>query len=199
MSRARDQVWLFHSVQQSDLGPDCLRRRLLRFFESPWQKGRGWEGEELERLEREAARTPRRLGEQPEPYESWFEVDAALELLRRGYRVLPQYEVAGYRIDLVVEGSESRLAVECDGDTWHGSDRYEHDMARQRQLERAGWIFVRVRESEFYLDRNRAIKEVIQACNDLGIFSLDVELPLSQAEEEKPAEMEMAPEDQPEY
>ncbi len=47
MSRAKDQVWLFHSVQQSDLRPDCLRRRLLQFFESPWAEGRGWEGEEL--------------------------------------------------------------------------------------------------------------------------------------------------------
>lgn len=196
MSRARDQVWLFHSVQQSDLSPDCLRRRLLRYFESPWLKG--WEGEERERLEREAARRPRRPGEQPEPYESWFEVDVALELLRRNYRMLPQYEVAGYRIDLVVEGRESRLAVECDGDAWHGADQYEHDMSRQRQLERAGWTFVRLRESDFYLNRHRAIQEVIQACNDLGIFSGDMEFGPSEMEEREPAEMKMPPEGQPE-
>src|SRR5690606_8375003 len=29
MSRARDQAWLFHSVQEHDLGPNCLRRRVL--------------------------------------------------------------------------------------------------------------------------------------------------------------------------
>ncbi|MBM4273343.1 MAG: DUF559 domain-containing protein [Deltaproteobacteria bacterium] len=198
MSRAKDQVWLFHSVQQSDLRPDCLRRRLLRFIQSPWQEGRGWEGEELERLERVSARRPRRPGDQPEPYESWFEVDVALELLRRRYRVRPQWEVAGYYIDLVVEGWESRLAVECDGDAWHGSERYDHDMARQRQLERAEWNFVRIRESEFYLDRSRAVEEVIQACNDLGILPVDMEFSPSQVEEEKPAEAEMAPEGQPE-
>jgi len=198
MSRAKDQVWLFHSVQQSDLRPDCLRRRLLRFLQSPWQEGRGWEGEELERLERESARSPRRPRDQPGPYESWFEVDVAVELLRRRYRVRPQCEVAGYYIDLVVEGLESRLAVECDGDAWHGPERYDYDMARQRQLERAGWTFVRIRESEFYLDRNRAVREIIQACNDLEIYSLDMELSPSQPEEEKPAEMEMAPEGQPE-
>lgn len=196
MSRARDQVWLFHSVQQADLSPDCLRRRLLRYFESPWP--RGLEGEKRERLEREAVRTPRRPGDQPEPYESWFEVDVALELLRRNYRVLPQYEVADYRIDLVIEGLQSRLAVECDGDAWHGPERFDHDMARQRQLERAGWNFVRIRESEFYLDRSRAVEEVIQACNDLGILPVDMDFSPSQAEEEKPAEPEMAPEGQPE-
>jgi very-short-patch-repair endonuclease len=55
-----------------------------------------------------------------------------------------------YRIDLVVEGMQGRLAVECDGDQWHGPDRYEQDMARQRDLERAGWNFVRIRGGDFY-------------------------------------------------
>lgn len=60
---------------------------------------------------------PRQIGTQPDPYESWFEVDVAIELLRRGYRIRPQYEVSGYRIDLVIEVTEQRVAVECDGDT----------------------------------------------------------------------------------
>lgn len=198
MSRARDQVWLFNSVKQSDLRPDCLRRKLLQFFESPWQLPGEWESEQLERLEREAARSPRRPREQPEPYESWFEVDVALELIRRKYQVLPQFEVAGYRIDLVVEGSESRLAVECDGEAWHGRERYEYDMARQRQLERAGWIFVRIRESEFYLDRDRAVGEIIQACDDLGILPLDMELkPVEEKISEAELALDVSPE--PEY
>ena len=139
MSRARDQVRLLYSVRQHDLGPDDLRRKLIAFFENPVQ-GEGAFGpqfEDLDRLERDA-RSRRLLGNQPEPYESWFEVDVALELLRRGFAVRPQAEVAGYRIDLVVEGNDARLAVECDGDAWHGAERYEHDMARQRQLERSG-------------------------------------------------------------
>jgi len=166
MSRARDQVWLFHSVRPHDLGPDDLRRRLINFFESPQAVDPLFE--DLDRLEREA-RGPRRPGTQPDPYESWFEVDVALELLRRRYRVRPQVEVAGYRIDLVVEGLEARLAVECDGEEWHGPEQYEHDMARQRQLERAGWMFVRVRESDFYADRQRAMTAVVEACEELGI------------------------------
>ncbi|MCJ7561141.1 AAA domain-containing protein, partial [Candidatus Bathyarchaeota archaeon] len=32
-SRARDQMWLFHSVTQNDLGDTCLRKRLLKHFE----------------------------------------------------------------------------------------------------------------------------------------------------------------------
>ena len=171
MSRAKDQVWLFHSVQQHDLSREDLRWRILNFFYSP---SPGPEiSEEVERLEREAKRSPRHPGEQPEPYESWFEVDVALELLRRKYRILPQHEVAGKRIDLVVEGLDNRLAVECDGDAWHGPERYEEDMARQRQLERAGWTFVRVRESEFYVERTRAVGQILEECERLDIRPTD--------------------------
>ncbi len=172
MSRARDQVWLFYSVKPHDLSPDDLRRRLVSFFESPQNAVTDALFEDLERLEREAKR-PRRPGTQPDPYESWLEVDVALELLRRKYRIRPQVEVAGYRIDLVVEGLDARLAVECDGDEWHGPERYEQDMARQRQLERAGWTFVRVRESDFYANREVAIKPVLEACEELEIRPVD--------------------------
>ena len=85
----------------------------------------------------------------------------------------PQYEVAGYRIDLVVEGLETRLAVECDGDAWHGPERYEQDMARQRQLERANLTFARIPESEFYADRARAIPQIIEECDRLDIRPAD--------------------------
>ncbi len=167
MSRARDQVWLFHSVQPHDLSREDLRWRLLQFFSSPEQIQPVYQ--ELERLEHEALRTHRRPGSQPDPYESWFEVDVALELLRKNYRVYPQYEVAGYRIDLVVEGLSNRLAVECDGDAWYGPERFESDMARQRQLERAGWKFVRVRESEWYADRNRTVCLLERELQRIGI------------------------------
>jgi len=168
MSRARDQVWLFHSVQFHDLSHEDLRWRLLNFFSS---RGQVLEVvyEELDRLERAAQRPARRPGEQPNPYESWFEVDVALELLRKKYRVHPQVEVAGYGIDLVVEGLNNRLAVERDGDNWHGPEAYTRDIARQRQPERAGWKFVRIRESEFYANRKDAVRRIVKACEALDI------------------------------
>jgi very-short-patch-repair endonuclease len=169
MSRARDQVLLFHSVQQHELSREDLRWRVLNFIYSPGQQVLEELYEELDRLEREAKRSYRQPGEQPDPYESWFEVDVARELLRRKYRLRPQVEAAGYRLDLVVEGLVSRLAIECDGEAWHGPERFDQDMARQRQLERAGWTFVRIRESEFYADADGAVRRCVDACEELGI------------------------------
>jgi very-short-patch-repair endonuclease len=65
-------------------------------------------------------------------------------LLDRGYRIGPQVRVGSFRIDFVVEGEgDRRLAVELDGDRFHGADRWHEDIMRQRALERVVRIFRR--------------------------------------------------------
>lgn len=167
-SRARDQMILFHSVTCDDLSVHDLRRKLLEFFENT--RPQVIAGIDRDELKRRATHDHRRVVMPPAPFESWFEVDVALELLRRDFTVLSQYEVAGKRIDLVVEGGQARLAVECDGDNWHGADRYEDDMQRQRQLERCGWQFFRVRESAFYANKDDALARLWRVLEERGIF-----------------------------
>jgi len=87
----------------------------------------------------------------------------------RGYTVVPQYPASGYRIDLVVVGARGRLAVECDGDTWHGPEQYEHDLARERDLARCGWRFHRIRESAFYVDPTATMDALWSTLDDAGI------------------------------
>lgn len=128
VSRARDQLWLFHSVREAELNSACMRRRLIHFCHNH--------------------RGPIKPPPEAE-YESDFERDVAEDLCRAGYRVTAAHEVAGKRIDLVVGDGRPRLAVECDGDHWHGPDQYDDDMVRQRMLERCGWQFIRVRASVF--------------------------------------------------
>jgi very-short-patch-repair endonuclease len=172
-SRARDQLWLFHSVTPDDLNPECVRRRLLEHFIDPSASAKEIAGVDLDELSVTALRADRQSERPPEPFDSWFEVDVALDLSRAGYRVTPQFEIGGYRVDLVVEGGQSRLAVECDGDHWHGADRYEYDLARQRKLERAGWTFERVRGSAYYSNPQAAIESVRRRLDELGIGSTD--------------------------
>ena len=156
-SRARDQMWLFHSVTQADLNPECLRWKLLEHFMHP-----------------EAADDVPDLGVVTErdrhpAFDSLFEQRVYLRIRNRGYRVRPQVPAYGYSIDLVVTGGESRLAVECDGDEWHGPEQFERDLARQQDLERVGWRFVRIREGEFYLDPDAALRPLWAKLNEVGI------------------------------
>ena len=80
--------------------------------------------------------------------ESPFERDLYDELTQRGYWVTPQVKAGQYRIDFVVEGNDdARLAVECDGDKYHGPDKWADDMQRQRDSnEQAGCFGVALRQ-----------------------------------------------------
>lgn len=162
-SRARDQLFLFHTATLEDLSPNCMRYQLLQYCLDP--KGAILDSPDLAELKRSASQDIREIGNQPEPFGSWFELDVFLRIMRRGYRVTPQFEVGGYRIDLVVQGRDGSLAVECDGDHWHGPDRYEQDAVRQRDLERCGWTFWRVRESSFRFDPDEALKSLWETLN----------------------------------
>ena len=159
-SRAKDQMWLFHSLQTSELpNPEDLRKRLLSFYDSNRQTFDPVTGESLLVPE----------DEQVPPFDSVFEQRVHNEIVHKGYRVVPQFKVYGRKIDLVVEGATSRLAVECDGDHWHGPDQYQQDTERQRDLERVGWKFFRVRESEFNYDRLQALEPLWDLLDEQGI------------------------------
>ena len=181
-SRARDQMFLFHTPRLEDLSgnPDCVRRQLLEYCSDPKVAMSGVPGLDLPELERIALQAHRERGNQPGPFDSWFELDVFLRIARRGYRVIPQFEFGGYRIDLFVQGVKGSLAVECDGDAWHGPDRYEADAARQRDLERCGLEFWRVRESVFRLDPDRALRGLWETLERRRIFpTAEEEMPRS--------------------
>ncbi|MCC6711970.1 MAG: DUF559 domain-containing protein [Candidatus Dadabacteria bacterium] len=171
-SRARDQIWLIHSVVREKLNESCMRRRLLDYFMDPYTQIENALGKNIEELRKSAHLANRQIESPPDPYESWFEVDVALELASRGFRVIPQYPFAGKRIDLVVEGNKSKLAVECDGDRWHGLEQYEQDTERQRVLERCGWRFYRIRGSLFYSNPEYVLNSLWQELDELGIQSV---------------------------
>lgn len=168
-SRARDQMWLFHTATLNDLSPSCLRYRLLEYCQNPSVESTTVGGLNTEELRVMARTADRSRDLPPAPFDSWFEIDVFLMVVGRGYRVIPQFEIVGYRIDLVIEGMQGRIAVECDGDKWHGAERYAEDTARQRDLERCGWIFWRVRGSTFYRDPDLALKELWGRLARLGI------------------------------
>jgi len=154
-SRARDQMFLYHSIQLGDLNPQCARYRFLQYCQNPF-------------------RVQQEIDNVKDLFESQFEEDVYRIICAHGYRVIPQVKVGsvGKRIDMVIEGMRSRLAIECDGDKWHGIDKWEEDMERQRILERVGWTFWRVRGSSFYRNTEKAMSSLWSNLNEMGIEPL---------------------------
>jgi hypothetical protein len=167
-SRARDQLWLFHSATLDDLHPDGVAHRLLRYCLQPRVEPLPVRGVAVEALRRRAL-DRRDADVVPHPFETWLELDVFLELVGRGFRVIPQHEVAGFRVDLLVEGATGRLAVLCDSDSWLGGAQFERDLVRQRMLERCGLPFTRIRGCAYYRDPEGALGPLWADLQENGI------------------------------
>jgi very-short-patch-repair endonuclease len=151
-SRARDQLWVVHSLDPSrDLKHGDLRLRLISHAEDP------------------AALRPRPI-EQKQKFNSELEKQVFQSLAEAGHRITQHYQVGEYTIDLVIEGEQgNRVAVRCEGDRSQSMEAVAEEMDRQRTLERLGWEFVRVRGSEFLRTPERTMKKLIRRLTEFDI------------------------------
>lgn len=158
VSRARDRLVLVRSVGFDDLKkPEDLKVKLINHFHKPMES----EGLHKNKIEL---------------CESQFEREVYKRLVDKGYQVKPQVSAGHYRIDFVVYGSNDvKLAIELDGDQYHGPDRFAQDQMRQKQLERVGWKFWRCWASDWYLDSDACFIELIAKLDEMDInpFSTD--------------------------
>src|SRR4029077_13855733 len=144
-------MWVAHSLNpRHDLKADALRRELIEHAEDP-------------------ARLMRALEEKDKRTQSNFEREVMKRLAAAGYRVTQHWKIGTFRIDLVVEGEGKRLAIECDGDRYQPLEKLSEDMDRQSVLERMGWIFTRIRGTEFLRNPDRAMKAVFEKLQMLEI------------------------------
>jgi len=158
MSRARNKMVLFHSIPKDKLqNPDDLRKMIIDWFYN-------------HKIEERKAGLQRIREEVERGRASEFEYEVAEILINKGYKVIPQWEVANYRIDLVVQGENSKLAIECDGDKYHNAiEKWHEDIERQQILERSGWVFWRLSGSSFYKHKEKALDSLWVKLNELGI------------------------------
>ena len=150
-SRARDQMWIVHSLSpHHDLKTDDLRRQLIEHAEDP-------------------ARLMSALEENEKRSQSNLEREVMKRLVAAKYRVTPHWKIGKYRLDLVVEGAGNRMVIECDGDRYRPLEKLPEDMERQSVLERMGWTFTRIRGSEFLRNPARAMKTVFEKLEKMEI------------------------------
>jgi very-short-patch-repair endonuclease len=150
LSRARDRMYLFRSVVETEFREDSLNGKVISHFKQPFRQDAKKVQALRERASRVSSRDVRRTSQARIPVE-------------------PQVPCGGYRIDFVVEGNEGRrLAVECDGDRFHGPGQWQDDMMRQRVLERAGWTFWRCFASSFVRRREAVLADLMQRCRIWG-------------------------------
>lgn len=151
-SRAKDQLWVVHSLDAAnDLKPGDMRKRLIDYAADP-----------------HAAEVQH--GEIKAHAESPFERAVAEDLTDRGYHLVQQWAVGAYRLDMVALCGKQTAAIECDGERWHsGAEKVREDMERQTILERLGWRFIRIRGSEYYRAPEKTMERVVSQLAAFGI------------------------------
>ncbi len=98
-------------------------------------------------------------------FESPFEEAVASLLERRGWRVVPQVGVSGFRIDLGIchpDYAGIYLAgVECDGATYHSSaTARDRDKLREQVLRGLGWTIMRVWSTDWWFNTQESIERL---------------------------------------
>lgn len=153
LSRARDRMYLYRSVEESDFSNESdLRLKILHHFSSPMPQ-------------KDQVENPIEL------CDSDFERDVFNKLLEKGYNVTPQVKVGTSSIDLVVEGeNDRRLAIELDGDKYHPPETWMKDWKRQRVMERVGWQFWRCWGSSYTIDPDGCIDNLVSVLNSMQIL-----------------------------
>lgn len=150
ISRARDQVILFHSLPIEEFPKGCVRRILL-------EQCRDQEEKQLIGLEK---------------LESNLEREIYQLLAEKGYKVASKVKVgweAGL-IDLLVQGEDNVLAIQIEGDsTWSGLAAWREDLKQQRVLERIGWKFYRLFASRYAQNSGEIMSALEKRLQELGI------------------------------
>lgn len=97
-----------------------------------------------------------------------FEDSIATSLRDRGLIVDEQVGTSEYRIDLAIRDPRDKnryiMAVECDGATYHHTKTArDRDVLRQEVLQSQGWKIYRVWSTDWFRDREEALKGILSA------------------------------------
>ena len=152
ISRAKDQLWIVHSIDKNNLKEGDLRKELFEYIDS--LKENIFDKTAIENITA-----------------SDFENEVARHLSEKNYTVKQKWRVGSYDIDMVAIYDDKKIAIECDGKTLnHTEEEVIANLEEQEILERCGWEFIRVRASEYFRNPEKAIKDLIIQLDDKGVY-----------------------------
>ena len=152
ISRAKDQLWIVHSIDKNTLKDGDLRKELFDYIDSLKENT----------LENTILKNA---------VPSDFENEVAKHLLEKNYTIKQKWRVGSYDIDIVAIYEDKKIAIECDGKTLnHTEEEVIASLEEQEILERCGWQFIRVRASEYFRNPEKAIKDLIIQLDDKGVY-----------------------------
>jgi very-short-patch-repair endonuclease len=164
VTRARRELKVFSGIRADDIDLDRSKATGVRHLKAF-----------LDYAVRGAIALPAQgTGSQGE-MESPFEQAVAAQLERRGWQIVPQVGVSGFRIDLGIRhpdrGGLYLAGIECDGATYHSSAPRDRDKVREQVLCGLGWTILRVWSTDWWFNAEEGIERLDAALNDALMLS----------------------------
>lgn len=146
-SRAKEQVKLVYSIHPNELSKDCLRYKLITYYNT-FNKN--------ENIDRDIK------------LNTDFEKEIYKELRNNNIDITSHFRIGKYEIDFVVNDENGKkIAIECDGDDFKTKEEYEADIIEQDVLTRCGWKYIRLRASQFYINKEKTVSELVNRINNI--------------------------------
>lgn len=146
-SRAREQVILVYSINPNELNKECLRYKLITYYNA-------FDKEEKEDINIQL--------------NTEFEKDIYKELRKNKIDIKSHFKIGKYEIDFIInDKSGKKIAIECDGDKLNTKEEYEEDIIEQDVLTRCGWKFIRIRACQYYYNKEKTVKDLINNINEI--------------------------------
>lgn len=161
VTRARSELKVFSGIRADDIDLDRSKAMGVRHLKAF-----------LDYAARGAIALPAQdegsLGETESP----FEQAVAIALEARGWQVVTQVGVSGFRIDLGIRHPDHAglylAGIECDGATYHSSaTARDRDKVREQVLRGLGWNILRIWSTDWWFNATDAIERIHTALNDL--------------------------------
>jgi very-short-patch-repair endonuclease/KaiC/GvpD/RAD55 family RecA-like ATPase len=161
-SRAKEKSVVIHSIHPDAVGimnHDCYRKKLIDYYSNIQnQTNKPTSTKNLQSL---LNKTDANSGD--------FEKSVCKLLYNNGFGdyLYPQFEVGKYCIDFGLIINNKKIAIECDGFTYHsGIVKIQEDINRQLILERAGWRFFRIQSTDWFYKNSKVSSDLIQWITD---------------------------------
>ena len=156
-SRAKERSVVIHSIHPEAVGimnPDCFRKKLIDYYTNSQNKTN----------KPTAVKNLRTLLNKTDANSGDFEKSVCKLLYNNGLGdfMFPQFEIGKYCIDFGLIKNNKKLAIECDGFTYHsGIVKIQEDINRQLILERAGWRFFRIQSTDWFYRNSKVSADLI--------------------------------------
>lgn len=140
-SRAKNQMWLFYSIEPKSLNRDCVRFSLLNYcinYENYKREDRNIDYIFYSDLQRDVYKI----------------------LAGKNYNIYPNVNIGGYKIDFVLEGFKNKVAIVCENPDENTTLTWDETYEAQLKLKSSGWNIIKIRAVDFYRNIDNTMNKV---------------------------------------